>query len=92
MSHSKDVETPLSQTMTRISHHAKSSKEVAQLPEHPLSQTTSPHSNSTYFNPFEDVKGDEKLDPRSENFDIHAWLRSVMQIAPRDPENFPVHI
>ncbi|KAF7350492.1 hypothetical protein MVEN_01354800 [Mycena venus] len=66
MSHSEDVGTPLSQTTTRTSHHVKASKEGVQLPELPLSQITSRHSHSTYVNPFEDVKGDERLDPRSE--------------------------
>ncbi|KAJ7128069.1 ABC-2 type transporter-domain-containing protein [Mycena filopes] len=58
-----------------------------------LSQTTSggSDSNKTYINPFEETarSGDETLDPRSEKFDINAWLKSVMAIVSRDPENFP---
>ncbi|KAJ7176335.1 ABC-2 type transporter-domain-containing protein [Mycena crocata] len=56
----------------------------------PLGQVTS-HTSETskYINPFEDTEGDETLDPRSEKFDINAWLKSVLQIASRDPDTFP---
>ncbi|KAJ6631165.1 ABC transporter CDR4 [Mycena sp. CBHHK59/15] len=62
------------------------SESVSHLPT--LGQTLSRHSTK-YINPFEDTEGDEALDPRSEKFDIHAWLKSVMHIASRDPDNFP---
>ncbi|KAJ7160558.1 ABC-2 type transporter-domain-containing protein [Mycena crocata] len=45
--------------------------------------------HSKYINPFEGTEGDEKLDPRSEKFDINAWIKSVMHISSRDPERFP---
>ncbi|KAJ7695504.1 hypothetical protein B0H17DRAFT_1056061 [Mycena rosella] len=61
---------------------------VTHLPT--LAQTTTRMSqHSKHVNPFEDTGGDETLDPRSEKFDIHAWLKSIMNIASRDPENFP---
>ncbi|KAJ7461173.1 ABC-2 type transporter-domain-containing protein [Mycena latifolia] len=64
------------------------SASVIHLPT--LAQTTSRMSHhSKYINPFEDTGGDETLDPRSEKFDINAWLKSVMHIASRDPGNFP---
>ncbi|KAJ7609287.1 ABC-transporter extracellular N-terminal-domain-containing protein [Mycena polygramma] len=40
-------------------------------------------------NPFAGEAVDETLDPLSERFDMTAWLKSVMHIASRDPENFP---
>ncbi|KAJ7136060.1 ABC-2 type transporter-domain-containing protein [Mycena epipterygia] len=62
--------------------------ESTQLPT--LAQTTTHMSeHSKHVNPFEGSQGDETLDPRSEKFDINAWLKSVMHIASRDPENFP---
>lgn len=74
------------QALARSMSHSES---VTQLPT--LGQTTTRISqHSKYVNPFHDTEGDETLDPRSEKFDIHAWLKSVMQIASRDPENFPV--
>ncbi|KAJ7770562.1 ABC-2 type transporter-domain-containing protein [Mycena metata] len=61
---------------------------VTHLPA--LSETTSGGSDGkTFVNPFEDVQGNEALDPRSEKFDINAWLKSVMSITSRDPESFP---
>ncbi|KAJ7758952.1 ABC-2 type transporter-domain-containing protein [Mycena maculata] len=61
------------------------SESVTQLPT--LAQTTT--RLSQHINPFEDTQTDPALDPRSESFDINAWLKSVMHIASRDPENFP---
>ncbi|KAJ6571794.1 putative ABC transporter [Mycena capillaripes] len=56
----------------------------------PLSATTTGTSHTLKLvNPFKDAEGDETLDPRSPRFDLNAWLRSVMQIVSRDPENFP---
>ncbi|KAJ7479046.1 ABC-2 type transporter-domain-containing protein [Mycena latifolia] len=64
------------------------SASVAHLPT--LAQATSRMSHHLkYINPFDGTEGDDTLDPRSEKFDINAWLKSVMQIASRDPENFP---
>ncbi|KAJ7657217.1 ABC-2 type transporter-domain-containing protein [Mycena polygramma] len=40
-------------------------------------------------NPFAGETVDETLDPLSQRFDMTAWLKSVMHIASRDPENFP---
>ncbi|KAJ7741755.1 ABC-2 type transporter-domain-containing protein [Mycena maculata] len=55
-----------------------------------LTQTTTRLSeHSKHINPFVDTQGNPALDPRSASFDIHAWLKSVMHIASRDPENFP---
>lgn len=90
MSRSADGPDTLSQTTTRTSDHVKPENIV--LPAHNiLSQTTTRNSqDSKSVNPFEDTQGDEKLDPRSPFFDITAWLKSVMRIASRDPENFPV--
>ncbi|KAJ7182527.1 ABC-2 type transporter-domain-containing protein [Mycena crocata] len=57
---------------------------------HDLAQaTTNTSEDSKYINPFVDVEGDETLDPRSEKFDINAWLKSILHIASRDPETFP---
>jgi len=39
-------------------------------------------------NPFgEDV--DPRMDPRSGKFEYKAWIRAMMQLTSRDPENFP---
>jgi hypothetical protein len=64
---------------------------IVQLTAEALSETTTRTSHqSKLVNPFEDVQGDQTLDPLSEKFDINAWLQSVMHITSRDPENFPV--
>ncbi|KAJ7048481.1 hypothetical protein C8F01DRAFT_1280404, partial [Mycena amicta] len=61
------------------------------LTESTATATASQHSHTDpdkLINPFAGVDVDETLDPRSQKFDINAWLKSVMQIASRDPENF----
>ncbi|KAJ7057874.1 ABC-2 type transporter-domain-containing protein [Mycena amicta] len=69
---------------------------MVQLPPVARTETTasaSQHSHiqlEKYTNPFAGPDGDEKLDPRSEKFDINAWVKSYMQILSRDPENFPL--
>ncbi|KAJ6535720.1 ABC transporter CDR4 [Mycena capillaripes] len=63
---------------------------VSHLPLGANLYETTTRASSKYVNPFEDTQGDATLDPRSEHFDINAWLKSVMRIASRDPENFPL--
>ncbi|KAJ7512027.1 ABC-2 type transporter-domain-containing protein [Mycena galericulata] len=71
-----------------LARSMSNSESVTHLPT--LAQTTTRASqHSKHINPFHDTEGDETLDPRSEKFDINAWLKSVMHIASRDPENFP---
>ncbi|KAK7055287.1 ABC-2 type transporter-domain-containing protein [Favolaschia claudopus] len=82
----------LSQTTTRNSDSndaADTSTHIhVHFPESPLSQTHLPTRSSKSYNsgPFDD----EKLNPNSESFDMEAWLKSSMQIASRDPENYPL--
>jgi hypothetical protein len=75
-------------TLARSMSHSNSADEhhiaLAQT------RTSLSHTSAKHVNPFEDTEGDETLDPRSEKFDINAWLKNIMHIASRDPENFPV--
>jgi hypothetical protein len=74
------------QALARSMSHSESETHLPTLAQ----STTRMSQHSKHVNPFEDTEGDETLDPRSEKFDINAWLKSVMHIASRDPENFPV--
>ncbi|KAJ7076067.1 ABC-2 type transporter-domain-containing protein [Mycena belliarum] len=76
------------ETVQALARSMSRTESVTNLPT--LAQTTTRMSeHSKHINPFEDTQGDETLDPRSEKFDINVWLKSVMHITSRDPENFP---
>ncbi|KAJ7057894.1 ABC-2 type transporter-domain-containing protein [Mycena amicta] len=82
------------QALARSMSHTESLEHLPQtnLTESTATATASQHSHTDpdkLINPFAGVDVDETLDPRSQKFDINAWLKSVMQIASRDPENFP---
>ncbi|KAF7289878.1 hypothetical protein MIND_01362200 [Mycena indigotica] len=71
------------------------SESVERLPATTRTETTATASQHSHIdpeklaNPFDATHGDETLDPRSEKFDIEKWLKSVMHIVSRDPENYP---
>ncbi|KAF7300618.1 hypothetical protein HMN09_00947000 [Mycena chlorophos] len=70
----------------------RSVERLASTTEESTAASASQHSHTDptkFTNPFAGYDGDETLDPRSEKFDVEKWLKSVMQIASRDPENYP---
>ncbi|CAK5272262.1 unnamed protein product [Mycena citricolor] len=73
------------ETVTALARHMSRSE----TERHPPRLSESESSTSTIVNPFDPHNGDETLDPTSEKFDIQAWLKSVMLIVSRDPENYP---
>ncbi|KAK7029741.1 ABC-2 type transporter-domain-containing protein [Favolaschia claudopus] len=75
----------LSRTTTRHSHNT-----IIVEPKVPKDPLSAKLTRTSTLNPFEDVAGDERLDPNSPSFEIEAWLKSVMHIVSRDPERYPM--
>ncbi|KAJ7145372.1 ABC-2 type transporter-domain-containing protein [Mycena crocata] len=77
----------LAQTTTRGSKSGDQPFDTDSYPPVPKRKRHS--TQSTYINPFQGAGDDERLDPQSDKFDHNLWLKSVMGISSRDPENFP---
>ena len=82
----------------RVQALARSMSRTESVTHLPLthSETTASASQHSHIdpdksiNPFAGTEGDDALNPLSDKFDINVWLKSVMHIVSRDPENFPV--
>ncbi|KAJ7207127.1 ABC-2 type transporter-domain-containing protein [Mycena pura] len=81
----------------RVQALARSMSRTESVTHLPLthSETTASASQHSHIdpdksiNPFAGTEGDDALNPLSDKFDINVWLKSVMHIVSRDPENFP---
>ncbi|KAJ6486867.1 ABC-2 type transporter-domain-containing protein [Mycena sanguinolenta] len=73
-----------------LARSMSTTEDIIQLPpDDALSATTTRTSqHSKEINPFKDTQGNETLDPRSEKFQLDAWLKSILQITAHDPDNF----
>lgn len=47
------------------------------------------HDGDIELSPFDELSDDKRLDPNSPEFDVRAWLQSLVALQSRDPERYP---
>ncbi|KAG7096765.1 hypothetical protein E1B28_004176 [Marasmius oreades] len=80
----------LARTLTNTSV-ASAQTQSKRVEPSPLSRTLSSSSSITEGgpNPFLPISMDSSLNPHSDKFDYHRWIRQLLAIQSRDPERYP---